>query len=288
MHELSALQERIRTVLENGPPLRLAVLFGSAARDRLHAGSDVDLGIVPRDPDLPLSTELTLQAKLEAACGRSVDLVRLDCVSTLLRWEAAKAGVAIVIDDPHTFSRFVADAALDHADLMTTLAPAAERFRQRVGARPTAPRVTAGGGVTDPILLLQKLATLRDHVDRARRRRPSTLEVLEANLDMQDALAMSLFVAVQQATDIAFHISSDEGWGVPSSYVDGFTLLARNGVIDTALAGDLARAVSVRNRIAHGYASIDLDRLWADLPSGLDALDRYTAAIARFIGPMTL
>ncbi len=104
---------------------------------------------------------------------------------------------------------------------------------------------------------------------------------------MQDALAMSLFVTIQEATDIAFHISSDEGWGVPSSYVDGFTLLARHGVIDTALSGDLARVVSVRNRIAHGYASVDLERLWADLPAGLDALDRYAAAIARFIGPVT-
>ena len=98
---------------------------------------------------------------------------------------------------------------------------------------------------------------------------------------------MSLLIAIQEATDIAFHVVSDEGWGVPSSYVEGFAILAQHGVIDAALSDDLARAVSVRHRIAHGYASVDVARLWAELPAGLDALDRYAAAIARFVGPPT-
>jgi hypothetical protein len=35
--------------------------------------------------------------------------------------------------------------------------------------------------------------------------------------------------------------------------------------------------------LAHGYASVDLSRLWAELPSGLDALARYVGAIAVFL-----
>lgn len=132
--ESVALQERLGAVIRDGPPLRLAVLFGSAATDRLHAKSDVDIGIIPYDPELPLSAELMLQARLEAVCRRSVDLVRLDRASTLLKWEAARSGVAIVAEGPRTVSRFVAEAALEHADLMTLLAPAAERFRQRLAS----------------------------------------------------------------------------------------------------------------------------------------------------------
>jgi uncharacterized protein YutE (UPF0331/DUF86 family) len=94
---------------------------------------------------------------------------------------------------------------------------------------------------------------------------------------------MSLLVAIQEAIDIAFHIVSDEGWGLPSSYADGFEILARHGVIDDALADALSRTVAVRNRIAHGYGTIDLDRIWTELPAGLDALDRYAGAIARFL-----
>jgi uncharacterized protein YutE (UPF0331/DUF86 family) len=54
----------------------------------------------------------------------------------------------------------------------------------------------------------------------------------------QDAVGMSLLVAVQDALDIALHMASDEGWGVPASYADSFTVLASHGVIDAPLATD--------------------------------------------------
>lgn len=132
----AALQDRIRRVLSGGPPLRLAILFGSAARLALRADSDVDIGIVPCDADLPLATELELQVRLEQACGSPVDLVRLDRASTLLRWEAARGAVVVVANPPHEFPRFIAAAAIEHADLMTALAPVAERFRLRLLEHP--------------------------------------------------------------------------------------------------------------------------------------------------------
>jgi uncharacterized protein YutE (UPF0331/DUF86 family) len=77
----------------------------------------------------------------------------------------------------------------------------------------------------------------------------------------------------------------DEGWGLPGSDVEGFEILARHGVIDTALADDLSRAVGLRSRIAHGDATIDVGRIWAEIPAGLAALERFAIAIARFIPP---
>lgn len=139
--------------------------------------------------------------------------------------------------------------------------------------------------MTDPVLVLRKLASLSDHVERVRRRRPASPATLRADVDLQDALAMSLLVAIQEAVDIAFHIVADEGWGVPSSYAEGFEILVRRGVIDAQLSDDLARTIAVRHRIAHGYATLDVDRLWAEVPAGLNALDRYTVAIARFVPP---
>lgn len=139
--------------------------------------------------------------------------------------------------------------------------------------------------MTDPGLVLHKLGVLREHIERVRRRRPASVELLRTDIDRQDALAMSLLVAVQEAIDVAFHIVADERWGVPSSYADGFELLARHAVIDPRLAEELARVVGVRHRIVHGYASVDADRLWSELPAGLDTLDRYALAIARFVGP---
>ena len=122
--------EYLRSVLTDCSLVRLAILFGSHARDAARPGSDIDVGIIPHDPQLALTAELDLHARLERACGSPIDLVRLDRASTLLRWEAAVNSVVLVASSPDEFSRFVAAAALEHADLMTTLGPAAERFRR--------------------------------------------------------------------------------------------------------------------------------------------------------------
>jgi predicted nucleotidyltransferase len=118
--------EPLRRALAIGPSLRFALLFGSATAGRMHPESDLDVGIVPVDPDLPLRAELELQASLERASGGPVDLIRLDRASTLLRWEAARRGVSLVARSPDELTRFVARAALDHADLAWTL-PHAEK-----------------------------------------------------------------------------------------------------------------------------------------------------------------
>jgi uncharacterized protein YutE (UPF0331/DUF86 family) len=135
--------------------------------------------------------------------------------------------------------------------------------------------------LTDRLVVLKKLAMLREHAARVRRRRPASCEAFESNVDVQDAIALSFLVAVQEANDIALHLAADEGWGLPSSYAEAFDLLARNHVLTPEHARELAAVASVRNRIAHGYASVDPGRLWAELPAGLDALDKYVEAIAR-------
>jgi uncharacterized protein YutE (UPF0331/DUF86 family) len=137
--------------------------------------------------------------------------------------------------------------------------------------------------VTNPALVLSKLSTLRDHVDRMERRRPATLDEFRGDVDRQDALALSLLVALQEASDIALHIASDEGWGIASSYAASFDRLARHGVIDEELSARLVGVAALRNRVAHGYASVDVERIWREVPEGLASLREYAAAIARFI-----
>lgn len=137
--------------------------------------------------------------------------------------------------------------------------------------------------MTDPLLVTRKLALLLEHVARLRRRRPKTAEALRADVDRLDAIAMSVLVVVQEAIDIAFHIASDEGWGLPATYRQGFDLLAQKGLIPSELAAQLAGAARLRNRIAHGYASVDVDTLWAELPGGVAAFEAYAAAIAAYL-----
>jgi predicted nucleotidyltransferase len=69
---LSALRAALRT--EHN--VRFALLFGSAARGTSAPGSDVDVLVALRDPDLERVVELS--NKLTASTGRRVDVVRLE------------------------------------------------------------------------------------------------------------------------------------------------------------------------------------------------------------------
>jgi hypothetical protein len=126
------LIERLRAALGGGPPLALAVLFGSTARGAMHTGSDVDVAILPEDPALSLSAELELQAALEAAARRRVDLVRLDTDDVLLRWEIARAGVPLFECDPGAFARFTAGAALAWLDFEPVFSRARRTYLERL------------------------------------------------------------------------------------------------------------------------------------------------------------
>lgn len=137
--------------------------------------------------------------------------------------------------------------------------------------------------MTDKELVLRKLTVMIDHVARARRRRGNDLEALRASLDLQDALVMSLLVALQEATDIAFHVASDEGWGVPGSNADAFALLGTRGLLANELALALATTVRLRNRIAHGYATLDLERIFNELPAGLTHLEQFAEAMGAWL-----
>jgi uncharacterized protein YutE (UPF0331/DUF86 family) len=138
--------------------------------------------------------------------------------------------------------------------------------------------------MTDKAIVLRKLASLTEHVSRLRRRRGEDLPAFRSNVDLQDAVAMSLLVAVQDTLDIALHLASDEGWGIPPSYAESFQLLETHAVLDTQLAQSLARMATLRNRIAHGYATVDVERIWVELPAGIDAFEAFASSIASWLG----
>ncbi len=94
---------------------------------------------------------------------------------------------------------------------------------------------------------------------------------------------MAVMVAIQASIDIAFHVTADERWGAPSSYAEGFEALESHGVIASSVAQAMTRAAGLRTRLAHGYASLDVPRLWSELPEGLDALEDFARAIGNFL-----
>lgn len=112
-------------------PVRLVVVFGSTARGTARADSDVDVGVLFRG-DVSLRAELALEARLERAAGKPVEIVRLDEASEALRFRAARDGAVVFADPPYERARFVARAAIEHDDTRELREEAMRRFSARV------------------------------------------------------------------------------------------------------------------------------------------------------------
>ncbi len=136
MTYLVAPQDRLRAALAHGPPLRLAVLFGSQAAGRARAGSDFDVGIIPSDPQLSLRDELALAAALSATVSAEVDLVRLDDDAPLLGAEVARTGICLFEAAPGVFAAYRASAISLWLDFEGLVAPHRARFLRRLAEAP--------------------------------------------------------------------------------------------------------------------------------------------------------
>jgi uncharacterized protein len=126
--------DSIRQVLRAGPPLRLAILFGTRARGTARPDSDLDLAIIPVDAALSLRDENLLVANLERATGVEVDLVRLDRATPALRWRIARDGIVLLSNPPHLAPRFLARAGIEHDDMRELEVQAMRRYRSRLAA----------------------------------------------------------------------------------------------------------------------------------------------------------
>jgi len=121
------LTDDLRRALEDTSGVRLAVLFGSAARGTPRSGSDVDVAVL-LNSDEGLSP---LQVALARALGRRVDLVSLRKAPPLLRFEIARDGQLLVEREPHAWIEFRAHAMIDWWDW----APTARMMQNATRAR---------------------------------------------------------------------------------------------------------------------------------------------------------
>ena len=99
---------RVREVASRAAGLELLLLFGSRARGDAHAGSDWDFGYLG---DAALDMAALLADLVEAVGSDRVDLVDLSRAGGLLRYRAARDGLALFERQPHAMEAFCLDAA---------------------------------------------------------------------------------------------------------------------------------------------------------------------------------
>lgn len=90
-------------------------------------------------------------------------------------------------------------------------------------------------------------------------------------------------LAVQASVDVAGHLIADQRWPPANDLADSFHRLHEHDVISRNLAQALARAVGLRNIVAHLYAQADPELVHQAATTGVDDLERFSHAIAAWL-----
>jgi len=131
-------------------------------------------------------------------------------------------------------------------------------------------------------LLLRKALRLRERIDSLRAALAGEADVARAvatDPRLEAFFAFNLFLAIQDAVDLAAHVVSDRGLAIPATQREVFEALAKAGRLSPETSRDLGALSSLRNRIAHSYGDLDVVRLVTEMPLGLVHLERFLAEL---------
>lgn len=115
--------------------------------------------------------------------------------------------------------------------------------------------------MVDKDLILAKASAIDRHLNRVHSKADTDIQKFLEDTDRQDIVLFNLQMAIQNCIDIAAHIISDQGMGVPGSSNDMFYILEENHIISRDLAEKMVKAVGCRNLITHEYGRIDLEAI---------------------------
>jgi uncharacterized protein YutE (UPF0331/DUF86 family) len=110
--------------------------------------------------------------------------------------------------------------------------------------------------VTDPDLVLKKLAVIETCVSELRRlARP---DAIAHDIKERRFVEHTLQLAIQAALDVASHIVSDDRLGEPRTNRELFALLESAGWLSRDLSHALREMAGFRNVLVHGYDIVNV------------------------------
>jgi len=138
--------------------------------------------------------------------------------------------------------------------------------------------------VVDKDLVLTKAGSVMNRLRRIITKRDTDLHTFLKDMDRQESILFNIQMAVQNCIDIAAHIVSDEGFGVPGSTNEMFYLLEENGYLSSELTEKMVKAVGFRNLILHEYAKLELEQVFEIIQEDINDLSEYLKSIFDKLG----
>ena len=138
--------------------------------------------------------------------------------------------------------------------------------------------------MVDKDLLLEKASSVRRHLKRVKEKTNVDLKTFLSDVDRQEIVMFNLQIAIQNCVDIAAHIISEEGFGIPDSISDMFYLLEENGYLDNQLTENMVKAAGFRNLIVHEYTKIEVKQVFDISQKDINDLNEYLKSVFKKLG----
>lgn len=138
--------------------------------------------------------------------------------------------------------------------------------------------------MVDQSLILAKAGSMRSHLNRVIEKRNVDLNGFIEDIDRQEIILFNIQAAVQNCIDIAAHIISEEGFGVPGSTTEMFYVLGKNAYLDNNLTQKMVKAVGFRNLTVHEYGKIELGQVYEIAQNDINDLNEFLKAILKKLG----
>ncbi len=138
--------------------------------------------------------------------------------------------------------------------------------------------------MVDNELIIVKASSIKKHLNRVKEKRNTDLQTFLKDLDRQEIILFNLQMAIQNCIDIAAHIISDEGFGVPGSTNEMFYMLEENGYLNRNITEKMVKAVGFRNLMVHEYEKTELDQVFKVAQKDIRDLNEYLKSIFKKIG----
>lgn len=131
----------------------------------------------------------------------------------------------------------------------------------------------------DRDVILSKAGSLRRHLGRIREKSKIDFQTFLRDVDCQESILFNLQMAVQSCIDIAAHIVSEQGFGVPGSTSELFYLLEENEYLDHKTTENMVKSVGFRNLVVHEYGKLELNQVLEVAQEGIRDLDGFLVSI---------
>ena len=138
--------------------------------------------------------------------------------------------------------------------------------------------------MADSDLLLAKASAVKRHLRRVEEKCKIDLKTFWADIDRQEIVMFNLQMAIQNCVDIAAHIISEEGLGIPDSTSDMFYLLEESSYLDNQLTEKMVKAAGFRNLIVHEYAKIEVKQVFDIAQKDINDLNEYLKSVFKKLG----